>query len=114
MGRGEFFEWLYKHYPAAQVFVECKNYGNEIGNPEIDQLAGRFSPSRGMFGILVSRSVADRDRLKKRCKDTAVDGRGYIVVLVDKDLATLVGERKNELNPDPFKILRTQFEQLIG
>ena len=26
--------------PCPFVFVECKNYGREIGNPEIDQLAG--------------------------------------------------------------------------
>jgi hypothetical protein len=35
-----------RNYPAAYVFFECKNYGREVGNPEIDQLSGRFSRER--------------------------------------------------------------------
>ena len=40
-----FFKWVATHYPALHVFVECKNYGKEVGNPELDQLAGRFPQS---------------------------------------------------------------------
>jgi hypothetical protein len=53
--RSGFFHWLSLHYPSALIFVECKNYGKEIGNPELDQLSGRFSPSRGQVGILICR-----------------------------------------------------------
>ena len=45
-----FFHWVGQHYPAAHVFVECKNYGGEVGNPELDQISGRFSPSPGPRG----------------------------------------------------------------
>lgn len=33
MALNGFFRWVATHYPAPHVFVECKNYGNEIGNP---------------------------------------------------------------------------------
>ena len=35
-----FFYWLSAHYASANIYVECKNYGKELGNPEIDQLSG--------------------------------------------------------------------------
>lgn len=31
-----FFYWLSRHYPCPLIFVECKNYGKDVGNPEID------------------------------------------------------------------------------
>jgi len=109
-----FFQWLGQHYPAAHVFVECKNYGAEIGNPELDQLSGRFSPSRGRFGLLICRQFKNKALFAKRCKDTAVDGRGFVVALDDKDLEALVKERKQ--TPDPFleySLLRERFEALV-
>lgn len=109
-----FFNWVAIHYPASHVFVECKNYGKEIGNPEIDQLAGRFSPSRGQVGILVIRSIQDKKLLLKRCKDTANDHRGFILVLEDSDLKNLIEQRGalNEGNGD--NILYKQFKYLIS
>ncbi|WP_203225206.1 restriction endonuclease, partial [Xanthomonas phaseoli] len=109
-----FFSWLAKHYPAPQVFVECKNYGKEVGNPEVDQLAGRFSPSRGKFGLLVVRSVEDRARLEARCKDTAGDGRGFIIVLDDADLAELVKQRLSVINGYNDNLLWRRFQKLIN
>lgn len=85
-----FFKWLQDNYPCPYIFVECKNYGKEIGNPEVDQLSGRFGPSRGQVGILVCRSIDDRDRLLARCRDTCLDRRGYILTLDDSDIITLL------------------------
>ena len=55
----------------------------ELGNPEIDQLAGRFGPARGKFGIICCREIFDPDALSERCRDTALDERGFILVLDD-------------------------------
>lgn len=109
-----FFSWLAQHYPAPQVFIECKNYGKEVGNPEVDQLAGRFSPSRGQFGLLVVRSIQDRKRLDARCKDTALDHRGFIIALDDSDLAELVKQRQSVNHGFNDNLLWRRFQVLIN
>jgi len=109
-----FFNWVSMHYPASHIFVECKNYGKEVGNPEVDQLAGRFSPSRGQVGILVVRSIQNKELLLKRCKDTANDRRGYILVLEDSDLQELIGQRGAVNQGDGENILYKQFKALIS
>jgi hypothetical protein len=73
-----------RHYPSSHVFCECKNYGREVGNPEIDQLAGRFSRERGKVGFLCCRQFEDRDRFIMRCRDTFIDDRGLILPLEDE------------------------------
>jgi hypothetical protein len=108
-----FFYWLALNYTAPLIFVECKNYGREIGNPELDQLSCRFGPSRGKVGILVCRDVLDRALLHTRCADTARDQRGYILVLTDEDIGVLVQEIKSGRIDDRFEILRSQFGILI-
>jgi hypothetical protein len=98
--REGFFYWIKNQLPSLFIIVECKNYGGEISNPEVDQLAGRFSPSRGKVGILVYRSISDRVRLDERCKDTAREDRGWIVNIDDSDLIALIKEKQREENID--------------
>jgi len=109
-----FFFWTSRHYPCPLIFVECKNYGKEVGNPELDQLAGRFSPSRGQIGILVCRDIADKVLLKERCIDTAKDHRGYIIPLDDEDLEILINEQFKFPESQEFSILRDIFSTLIS
>jgi hypothetical protein len=111
--RAGFFEWLAKHYPCAFVFVECKNYGKELGNPEVDQLSGRFSPSRGKVGLLVCRSLEKPDALQARCKDTANDDRGYIMFLTDEDLIELMEYAKLGIQSMDFPLLGNKFRALV-
>jgi hypothetical protein len=108
-----FFWWLAQHYPAAHVFVECKNYAGDPANPELDQLAGRFSPSRGQFGLLVCRSFSDKPKFIASCRDTADDQRGFIVALDDEDLGRLVEARKAGDLLAAFPSLRPRFVELV-
>lgn len=72
------------------VFVECKNYRNDVSNPELDQLAGRFSTNRGSFGVLCCRQFEDRPLFVERCRDTYGDGRGLIIGLSDEQITVLL------------------------
>lgn len=89
---------------CPKIFVECKNYGKELGNPEIDQLQARFSNQRGMFGILLCRTIENREKMIQRCKDVMHDRKGYIIVLEDNDMEYLLKlkEKKDEEKIDQF------------
>lgn len=114
MGVAGFFDWLAKHYPSSHVFVECKNYGKEIGNPELDQLSSRFSPSRGQFGLLVCRRFENKKKFLESCRDTAKDGRGFIIPLDDDDLRALVESRKTDPLFLLLSLIRNRFNDLIN
>jgi hypothetical protein len=75
---------MIRNYPTAHVFFECKNYGREVGNPELDQLSGRFSRERGKVGFLCCRNFEDRHRFIMRCRDTFRDDRGLCLPLEDE------------------------------
>lgn len=113
MAEDDFFAWLRNNYVAPFVIVECKNYSEDPVNPEVDQLAGRFSPRRGKFGILVSRKISNRQRFDERCRNTADDDRGYIIGIDDDDIKQLIeavrfGEKGKRLD-----ILKTHFKKLV-
>jgi hypothetical protein len=94
--------------PCSFVALECKNYGRDIANPELDQIAGRFSPVRGKFGILCCRGFRDRATFIERCRDTLREDRGLVIPLDDATVIELlrfveggdrsrVGDRMREL-----------------
>jgi hypothetical protein len=116
-----FFAWLIRHMvPCKYVFVECKNYGTEVGNPDLDQLPSRSSPLRGNVGIPTCRSFKNKDLFLKRCRDTALDHRGNFLVLDDQDLKELVRDINLALSPEAppgvaaedFPLLQKRFDEL--
>lgn len=109
-----FFYWLAAHYAAAHIFVECKNYGKEIGNPELDQLAGRFGTSRGQVGLLVCRSALNPEKLAKSCLDTATDMRGYIMTITDEDLSEIIKSYTSSNGGNAYPLLMKKFEHLLA
>lgn len=114
MSQTGFFCWVGQHYPAPLIWVECKNYGGKVANPELDQLSGRFSPSRGKVGLLVCRTFDNKKRFIERCVDTAKDSRGFIIPLDDSDLKLMVEARKADALYQMWPLLRSRFEQLIS
>ena len=111
--RSGFFSWVAKHYTAPYIFVEFKNYTEDVKNPELDQLSGRFSKSGGEVGILICRGVSDRKKIDAMCRDTAKDGRGYMIVLDDADLEVLV-KSASAMHFDAARtILNERFDKLV-
>lgn len=114
-----FFSWINANWNCPVIPVECKNYSEDPKNPELDQLSGRLSRDRGWVGILVCRKIEDKNMLVKRCRDTAKDGRGYLIALDDADLRELVTEagavRTESLERrSRYTLLRRIWDDLIG
>lgn len=110
-----FFRWLHEvnRIQCLFIMVECKNYTSDPKNPELDQLAGRFSPQRGQFGFLVSRSCKNRDLFRQRCRDTALDSRGYIILLTDADLEALSKAKIEGRESEIDRFLDAEFRALV-
>ena len=108
----DFFAWVRNNYFAPYIIVECKNYAADPVNPELDQLSGRFGNRRGQFGILVCRNIEDKNRFTQRCKDTATDGRGYIIALDDEDIRQLVSAVRFGNKDERLDLLRDRFREL--
>ncbi|MDQ3712710.1 MAG: hypothetical protein M3388_10890 [Acidobacteriota bacterium] len=106
-----FFFRLHTTYqtPSQFILVECKNYSSDLENPELDQIAGRFSLHKGKFGFIVCRKIDDLELFLSRCKDTYKDGRGVIIPLVDLDLVSLLSELKNGNNAVVEDFLSNRF-----
>jgi hypothetical protein len=118
--RQGFFRWLRLHsIPCTYIVVECKNYRSDPANPELDQISSRFSPLRGHVGLLACRSFKDRESFLKRCRDTALDHRGFVIPIDDADLRALVDEARLELDPiqprlPGFGLLKDIFDKLVS
>lgn len=113
--RNGFFYFLSNvhHIHCPYIFFECKNYGKDVTNPEIDQLAGRFSDSRGRMGFLVCRSISDHAVLLRRCRDLVHDKREYIVVLTDSEVIELLRLRARDDHYGITTYLDQRFAELV-
>jgi len=102
-----------KQVPSAYIFIECKNYSSDPANPELDQLAGRFSVNRGKFGFLICRNLTDKTLFFKRCRDTAQDGRGLIIPLDDEDIIKLIDLKNKSDTVGISQFLEDAYKKLV-
>lgn len=98
---------------ARYVIIECKNYSDDLDNPEFDQLTGRFSPMRGQFGIISCREITNKASALKRCRDSAVDGRGVVVLLEDSDLNDLLDLVASKQRSGISRLMEDKFRNVI-
>ena len=77
---------------APYIAIECKNYDDDIANPDLDQLTARFSRKRGRFGILFCRKVRNQQLLLKRLQDVVNNSTelSAVIVLEDEDVKRLI------------------------
>lgn len=89
---------------ANIVHVECKNYTDDIANPEFDQLLGRFDHSRGKLGMLFYRSSEKQNAVIERCKDAARSSLGIILPfddnLVIKCLSLIAAKNRSAIDKE--------------
>ena len=110
-----FFRWLTDNFPPQPfIWCECKNYGADPANEALDQLTGRFSPNRGNFGLLLCRALSNRGRIVQRCRDAALNGRGYVLALEDSDLRTMVDARIGGDVEGVSRHLRDRFAEIVS
>jgi hypothetical protein len=75
---------------SREVIIECKNYSDDISNPEIDQMAGRFDLRRGRFGMVTCRAIDKPEALARSLIDVFKAPNGIILCLTDADVASLL------------------------
>lgn len=98
--------------PCPYIFFECKNYSEDLDNPVLDQMVGRFSPNRGKFGIIICRNIDNESLFMKRCSDSYKDQHGLIIPLTDNDI-TLVLQKKKEGVTDFVEVILAEKARTI-
>lgn len=100
--------------PCPYIPIECKNYATDISNPELDQMIGRLSPNRGSFGIIVSRELEDAKKFLDRCRDAYKDQHGLIIPLTDRDLITILEQKRRGVERPEDTILSDRARDVVA
>ncbi len=100
--------------PCPYIPMECKNYSDDIHNPELDQMIGRFSPNRGKFGLIICREINNEALFMRRCTDTFKDQHGLIIPLTDEDVVTILNKKKEGVMHFEEDILTEKARRIIN
>ncbi len=112
---GFFSKLVNQHkYVVPYVPIECKNYTDDVANPEFDQMLGRLNRRRGMFGIIVCRTIVDKDAVLKRCQDVVTnDSEKAIIVLDDVDIKKLLDLAANGKTKEISEHLEDKLREVL-
>jgi len=102
-----------KKIPCPYIIIECKNYKEDLKNPEIDQLSSRFAPNRGQFGIIACRQLDNEELFLKRCRDTYYDQRELVLFVTDVDITTSLEEYKKSNKTALHSILSNRMRKVF-
>ena len=85
-----FFRRLSEGYKLTcpNIFFECKNYKEDLKNPEFFQIRCRLNKIRGQFGVIVCRTILKKENYEK-AQDDAQKKDEYFIVLDDSDIQNL-------------------------
>jgi hypothetical protein len=100
------------HIVCPNIFIECKNYEGDIGNPEFSQIQNRLNKVRGQFGIISCRNIIDCDKAEKRQDNLKRDDK-YVIILTDQDLKTLARFKMNDREEEIDNYFEMKFKWLI-
>jgi len=95
--RGFFFDLAFRYRVfCPNVFFECKNEKDDPKNPAFMQIRSRLAPGRGQLGIIVCRSLNDRETVLERCKDvfSTSQNQQVVMVLSDDEIIELAKRRE--------------------
>lgn len=101
------------HILCPKVFFECKNYTDDPQNPEFDQTAMRLSDKRGHFGVMVCRTIMDREKVLSHCRAILNDRRDYVIVLDDQDMKNLMFFKRDAREDAIDDYLQAKLDQVI-
>lgn len=110
-----FFADLGRKHSIPSLFVpfECKNYSADPGNPEFDQITGRLTPHRGMFGCIVCRRIEDSKRALQRCNKIMTEQQKYIVTLDDGDIREIARAYRVNEQSSIDAVFREKLRELL-
>ena len=94
-GGGVFRELRDVRFNANSVPIECKNYSQDIGNSEFNQITDRLGEKTSRFGMVFCRSIEDRARTLQHQSDRWLRQGIMILVIDDSGLERLVSSRLN-------------------
>jgi len=108
-----FFKRLSEGYKliCPNIFFECKNYKEDLRNPEFFQLRCRLNKIRGQFGVIVCRKIVKKENYEKAQND-ALKKEEYFIVLDDEDIAKIVEFKLSESDEKLDEYLEDKFKRL--
>ena len=100
--------------PSPIIFIECKNYSEDIRNPELQQIETRLNGALGMFGMIVCRKIDNNDELLAKLKDIFHRQRKHIIILNDLDIQKIIQLKIDDQEPQIDDFLEEKLLQVIS
>jgi len=108
-----FFKRLSEGYKLVcpTIFFECKNYNEELKNPEFFQMRCRLNKIRGQVGIIICRKIFKKENYEKAQND-ALKKEEYFIVLDDKDISKMIEFKLSDNEDELDDYLEDKFKRL--